>query len=293
MDFAAAAELDADPSTSPPVEVEWRTAATHAEVILHRLLGLPLRHPLLHVSGSLVRQSMLDRLWAHAAAAAAAAHPPQSNWQLELRVSPTLCRPGRPVQFGLFVRRLPDFDSRRPRVVCRAGAFVAPYGGLLRHRLDIERAGGAVGLSMRQAKSHARRLPGHDYAFDGLPLAWMLRRPIPRDWTELRALVDADVDEMLPTSGLFFSAAEASLFRRSELGFMCNTADVAAGQSNNVRVEYRSTSLGGGLTLDLPLLMATADLREGDELLSPYRNAAANAHDWANEAEWDGGAAAD
>lgn len=235
-----------------------------------------------------MKQSALDRLWSDAAAAMAAIHPPpHADFQLDLRVSSTLSRPNHPVQFGLFVRRLPDFDSRLPRVMCPAGAFVTPYGGLLRHRLDIESAGTAVGLSMRQAKSHARRLPGHDYAFDGLPLAWMVRRPIPRDWAELWALADADVDEMLPTSGLFFSAAEAFLFHRSGLGFMCNTADVAAGQRNNVRVEYRSTSLGGGLTLDLPLLMATAELREGDELLSPYHNAAANAHDWTNEPQWD------
>jgi hypothetical protein len=235
-------------------------------------LGLPIRHPLLRdPSTCLVPQAVLDRLWARMGAA-----------HLELRISLCLSRPGHPVQFGLFVKQRAGFPlhstsnltgATPPRVVFPAGAVVTYYGGLLRHRLDIERAGAQMHLSPSLAKSHARRLPGHDYVCDGLPLAWMLRRPVPRDWFDLLTLADADVDSLLPASPTW-SAAEVDLFHCSPKGFMCNTANASVGQRNNVRVEYRRTNIGGGLSLDLPRLIAITDLVEGCEVLSPYHNAA-------------------
>lgn len=177
------------------------------------------------------------------------------------------------------MKRLVDFDQAAPRVLCPAGTLVTPYGGLLRHKSDIEHAAQEMGLSMKQAKSHARRVPGHDHACDGLPLAWMLQRPIARDWFDLLSLSEVGGPALLPSTPRF-SSAEVSLFRNSPLGFMCNTADLSAGQRNNVRTEYRSAGLGGGLTLDLPVLIATEDLREGDELMSPYHNVAAKSRDF-------------
>ncbi len=242
---------------------------------LHRLLGLPIRHPLLDTTRGCVElrpQTAVDRLWA--ACISAAPQDRNRECRIEIRISLSLSRPGKPVQFGVFVARSIDFDPARPsRVLCPAGSLVTAYGGLLRHRCDIEQTAAALSLSLQQAKSHARRVPGHDYACDGLPLAWMLRRPIPRDWFEPMSLASADITQFLPTSPQF-TAAEIALFDRSPVGFMCNTACAAAGERNNIRIEYRTVSLGGGLSLELPILIATDDLREGDELLSPYRNVA-------------------
>lgn len=227
-----------------------------------------LRHPLLlQPSAPLVPQSTVNRLWAQLSS--------QSfQFRLEIRASASLSRPGAPVQFGVFVAR-----SLPARSVIPAGMFVAPYGGLLRHRLDIERAAVSLGLSSKDAKSHARKVPGTDWAWDGLPLAWMIRRPIPLDESDLLSIAAAGVEQLLPAPPLF-TAAEVALFHHSPIGFLCNTASGAAGRRNNVRIEYRSVSLGGGLSLSLPILIATEDLCEGDELLSPYNNVAATSGDF-------------
>jgi hypothetical protein len=272
---AAAEERQLKPQlpVTPPNRATAAAAAAAASFVLApaqpRRCQQPSRHPLLsEPSACPVPQTEMDRFWAQIAASTAR----NTEFRLDLRVSLLLSRPGEPVQFGMFIARLGADSSRLPSaVICPAGTLVTPYGGLLRHRLDIEQTAATLGLSLQEAKSHARRVPGHDYACDGLPLAWMLRRPIPRDMSELHALSSADVAELLPATPLF-TAAEVALFHRSPLGFMCNTACTAAGQRNNVRVEYRPCSIGGGLLLYLPLLIATEDLCEGNELLSPYRN---------------------
>lgn len=133
------------------------------------------------------------------------------------------------------------------------------YGGVLVHRNDLRNL----------PHTHARRIPNSDYILDGLPLARMLLRPVPRTESRLLELMVAGIDPLLPSSRAAgaFTAAELARFEQSPLGFMANTAEA---HKCNVGIESHSVTVGGGLRYGVPMLVATSDIRAGEEILSPY-----------------------
>jgi hypothetical protein len=150
---------------------------------------------------------------------------------------------------------------------------VTPYGGILRHTSDYARAAAGVPSCAFVSKSHTRRIPDSNYLLDGLPLACMYSRPIPRTASALRKVVAAGVQPLLPTAA-HFTAAQLALFGGSAFGFMANTAPLS---ECNVRVVYRPVLVGrrGDPRLLVPVLQATRQIAPGQEILCPYNTSAA------------------
>lgn len=239
------------PSRLPPALFDQQAYKRHQQD------GTPFHHPLL-LAGFELPPS--------AAAASAAAAPcfSESTARVELGVHSGISSLDltKPVQFGLFAVLPPGAsptDSPMPVAFCK-GQRVCAYGGvLLSDNMRLSNA----------PRSHARRVLDVPFVLDGLPLACMLRRPIPRTASRLTELVAAGVRELLPSAPTF-SAAELAVFAASPLGFMANTAAPA---QCNVAIEYVQ---GKGRLGRAPVLVATRDIAGGEEILSPYQNVEAS-----------------
>jgi hypothetical protein len=172
---------------------------------------------------------------------------------VEVRIHEQLSRQNlaQPIQFGLFAT-----------VAFRAGDEVAPYGGILRHQLDVQDPA---------AKSHARRL-GEGFVLDGLPLANMLDRPTPHTAAGLDALLQAGMQARLPTSTRY-AASDLERFKHSGFGFMSNQqrmhAQALALSPANVSIGSRAVKVAS-VTYSLPILIATRNIAVGEEIISPY-----------------------
>lgn len=158
-----------------------------------------------------------------------------------------------PVEFGLFARR-----------AIAAGEEVTPYGGILRHVIDARK------LPLLE-QTHIRRL-GNDFVLDGLPLANMLHRPIPRTAEELKALIAAGSQARQPTSASF-AAADLHRFAASAFGFMANTDRSHRGAQvlalANVKIDKKVFKMAG-VSYPVPVLVATRAIATGEEIISPY-----------------------
>lgn len=251
------------------------SAATSAETAVAVLrqcmeMGEPARHPLLNHTIEGPEQAALRRF--------------SPSPLLELRPHSVLSQLGSPLQFGLFARTVTYVEHGEARpVIFSAGDVICGYGGVLLHKGQLKppsRVDVAVNSAVAAAlppRSHARRVPGSDYILDGLPFACMLRRPVPRCPAELTDIVTAGLEPLLPSSSLF-SPQEILRYHLSPLGYMANTA---SGTQCNVHIGVKRVKLAPGATsldFSVPVLVASRDIREGDEILSPY-GLAANAHE--------------
>jgi hypothetical protein len=194
--------------------------------------------------------------------------PPDPRVQLRIQYALSAAALHQPVQFGLYAMlddapcdraaAAPAAAALEPALAFRAGEQVCMYGGVLRHSDDVGSA----------CSSHARRIPDSDLVLDGLPLASLLRRPVPRTQSRLLQLCADGVQSLLPAEPRC-SQEDVRRFFSSPLGFMSNTAEP---QRCNVRVAQHSVPLGGGLTYQVPRFVATRDIRAGEEILCPYHS---------------------
>lgn len=175
--------------------------------------------------------------------------PPVSPPCVEVRIHQFLSSQhlDQPIQFGLFAKH--DLS---------AGDVLTPYGGLLRHRSDY---------SSGDSKSHGRSIRGDgaSLVLDGLPLANMLLRPTPHTAEGLHKLVDAGIEQLLPTSPRC-SEADVQRFQQSPFGFMANNAPAS---SCNVNVTYKSVRIAG-CSYEVPMLKASRAIKASEEILSVY-----------------------
>jgi hypothetical protein len=209
---------------------------------LRLLPGSAARHPLLNV----LPPTGLEQL---------IAFPPEPRLELRIHEAQSAAALDEPIQFGLFAKA--GARGMVPPVVFRTGDRVSMYGGVLVHSRDLRDL----------PHSHARRIPDSDYVLDGLPLAHMLLRPVPRTLSRLTELLVAGIAPLLPSSRPgAFTAAELARFEQSPLGFMANTAEA---HKCNVRVASFSVPVGD-MRYGVPMLVASADIRAGEEILSPY-----------------------
>lgn len=166
-----------------------------------------------------------------------------------LQIDNGLSRVGEPIQFKVVATR--HFSSGEP---------VTHYGGVPVHVGVFKEGGKAYGWP----HTHVRSLPDSDFLLDGLPLSNMLTRPTPHTQDELDELLQAGVQSLQPTSR-DWSDEELLRFDGAPFGFLVNTA--GPGQKNNCRIHW--ASIAGGLAL-VPVLVASTEIREGEELLCPY-----------------------
>jgi hypothetical protein len=182
-------------------------------------------------------------------------HLPAGDARVEVRIHAKHSRLYQPIQFGLYAT-----------VQHSAGELVTPYGGLLSHDGDLKRmqqqSPAALSLNL---DSHSRSVPNSSFVLDGLPLACMYRRPVPKSAQALAEVLQAGITPLLPSQH-DFSDAQLSFFRSSAFGFMANTANK---QQCNVRVLYKDVR-AGDILYPIPILVATRTIQAGEEILSPY-----------------------
>ena len=252
----------------------------HAAIILHPLqsgaprrqwgtLQPPPRHPLLNTRVLDGMRSIMNFK-----------HDPRA----ELRIQPVLSAAAldEPVQFGLFARavqassgdssssgssssssssssRSHASETAERTIVFHNGEQVCMYGGILVHSQELKNHG--------VPHTHACRVRATDFVMDGLPFAQMLIRPVPGTLSRLSELLAAGVQPLLPSPALF-TPAELDRFYSSPLGFMCNTAEPA-----RVNVKIMTLSVNPKFRWEVPRLVATRDIYEGEELLVHYNTA--------------------
>lgn len=166
---------------------------------------------------------------------------------LRLEVDVERCHIGEPLQFRVVADRL-----------FHRGEAVTWYGGLPVLKRSF--------VDHKLPKTHARLIPGAAFALDGLPLAWMLQRPLLTDAAQLNWAA-AHMNQLRPDHPSSpFTAAEVELWRSTPIGYMINTAD-GGGGVNNVRIQNVSFA---HRTCEIPLLYATREIQVGEELLCSY-----------------------
>lgn len=223
-------------------DTEWRQQHSRGEPSHHPLLSEPVPAHMLPL--------MLE-VRAEAAHARAAA-------RVELGINGTLSARAllQPVQFGLFAALAPDASTRT--VLFRKDERVCSYGGVLVSADAVK--------ARDLPRTHVRTVKGGGLVLDGLPLACMLRRPIPGTASRLVELVAAGVSHLLPSADTF-TAEQLARFGASPLGFMANTAPP---KRCNVKVQYVASALGANF--QVPVLVASRDICAGEEILSPYNS---------------------
>ena len=165
---------------------------------------------------------------------------------LRLEVDVERCHIGEPLQF----RVVADRPFHR-------GEAVTWYGGLP----VFKRSFAAHNLP----KTHARLIPSSDFVLDGLPLAWMLQRPVLTDAAQLNWAA-AHMNQLRPDHPSSpFTAVEVNLWRSTPIGYMINTAD--DGGVNNVCIQHVPFA---HRTCEIPRMHATRDIQVGEELLCAY-----------------------
>jgi hypothetical protein len=209
--------------------------------------GLPKRHPLLNsvVSGmfevlpSIYRAGPVARL----------------GIDVELRVDVAMSRRNlhAPIQLALHALRYFEQDEE-----------VVFYGGIPLHNDLIRRVGQEMRLPF--ACSHARSINNVDFSLDGLPLAWMIHRPVPGSLERLHDIAHRGVACLLPHLRSGYTRAEKAAFVDSPLGYMVNSA--GDGQTNNLKIKWRRV---GGL-YEIPVLTSSRPIYRGEQLLCPYNN---------------------
>jgi hypothetical protein len=161
----------------------------------------------------------------------------------------------KPIQFGLFVKDVASAAAAAAApVVFRKGDLVTMYGGMLVDATDVP----------PDLRSHARRVPSTGWVLDGLPFAWMLKRPVPGTKERFAELLVAGIGPLLPSEP-FFTAEEVRRFLATPLGFMSNTA---RRELCNVRI--REVRVGSDISFEVPALFANRDILAGEEILSRY-----------------------
>jgi len=136
---------------------------------------------------------------------------------LRLEVDVARCRVGEPLQFRVLADRF-----------FRCREAITWYGGLPVFAPSF--------TAHNLPKTHARRIPGSSYVLDGLPLAWMLNRPVLTDTAQLNWAA-SHVDQLRPDhSSSPFTAVEVQLWSSTPIGYMINTAD--DGEINNVGIHH-------------------------------------------------------
>ena len=174
--------------------------------------------------------------------------------QVEVRIHEGLSSSNlqQPIEFGLFAS-----------CAIAKGTEITPYGGILRHKRAFECA---------DDKSHSRTIPASDYVLDGKQLAQMFDRPTPGTQQQLQELLAAGLQPLLPCQPRY-SAADLLCFTSSPMGFMANTGAPA---DQNVRIGSRCVRVAE-IQYDVPVLIATRNLQQGEEILSPYSTGHAHA----------------
>jgi hypothetical protein len=203
----------------------------------------PRRHPLLD------KKSLehLEELRAFA---------PSSKLEIRIDAVRSAAALDKPIQFGLFVKNISAAAAAAGSpVMFRKDELVTMYGGMLFNESDIP----------PDLRSHARRIPSTGWVLDGLPFAWMLKRPVPGTKARLAELVAAGIEPLLPSEP-FFTAEEVESFKTTPLGFMSNTA---RRELCNVRVGDKKV-LVGGMRYRVPALFAKGDILAGEEILCLY-----------------------
>jgi hypothetical protein len=169
--------------------------------------------------------------------------------EVRIQAEQSRIRLDQPVQFGLYATAAHS-----------VGQLVTPYGGLLRDVSDFD-------PNDKGAMSYGRRLPNSSFVLDGLPLACMFSRPVPRTEQGLQVALQEGMQPLLP-SGDPFSPQQLELFGRSAFGFMANTA---APSQWNVKVAYQSVRVGD-MSQQTPVLVASRAIAEGEEIFCPYNS---------------------
>ena len=223
-------------------------------------------HPLLHSSPT----STAPFAALSAAASESNSDSHSGSIRLELRVQREVSTRhlDRPVQIGLYVRAdaaAADGDRSTPPVVFEEGQTVCDYGGLIGTDTDYRAVSSAAPPPL--PATHVRAIAGIPFVLDGLPLAAMIRRPVPGTAEGLDEIITHGVFPLLPTSTTDgpFTAAQVRQFHARALGCMANNSITGC----NVRSGTRKIRVGG-ISYEVPTLVATQRILQGDEILAPY-----------------------
>jgi len=150
---------------------------------------------------------------------------------------------GEPIQFGL--RATHDFQC---------GAMVSWYGGKLEWATELRD-------SSVQDKTHVRRLPDSSYVLNGNYWASRLKRPIPKNESELISMSMWTADKVQLECFSNIPAIEP-------LGWLANSPGISR-TGANVAIAYHQIMQG---LVTIPYLRAVRHIERGDPILCWYGN---------------------